>query len=1111
MRRCGGRLLPATLAVLAALLLAGTAGAANYIANGSFEGSTSGWNGWQASLSIVTPGYDGTRSVRVARTTGAYYSIVTAGKPVASTMQGVVYTATAWVRSVKPGKSVCIKVREWSGATQIASAERCLVTTSAWQKLTVGYAARGTARQLDMYLHQPSSAVAGDSFDADLISLTDPDTTPPDTTITSGPSGSTTATDASFAFASSESGSTFQCRLDAAAWAACSSPKSYSALAVGSHTFEVRATDAAGNVDASPASRSWTVVGPVAAETTITAGPSGVDAAGRPTFQFSSSDPAATFECSLDSRPWSACVSPYSIGVASGSHTFDVRAVNGAGADPTPARRTWWADPLLPNGTFELSTTGWDGYQVAGWKGYQSTLSTGTGRSGSSGVVAYASGTSYSAYSQPRPVNVTVAGRIYTVDGWIRSSVAGRTFCLRARELSGNTLVGSAQRCTASSTTWVRVPFSYTAVGGNELEIDVYQTVAPVAGDSFEVDDVTVDDGRSRAPTPPAGADPTLTVAADIAACGAAGDEETARLLDGIPGQIQTVGDNAYPNGTAGQFAGCFGSSWGRHKDRLNPALGDHELDTDPQANPYFDYFGAAAGPRGKGYYSYDIGAWHVIVLNANCAMVGGCDAGSPEELWLRADLAASSANCTVAVVPAPLFSSGTVHGSKAAMRPFWQALYEGGAELVLSGDDHIYERFVPQTPAGVRDDSMGVRQFVVGTGGYSHYGIGTPLANSEARNNDTFGVLSLTLRAGAYDWRFVAQDGRTFADSGSGSCHASPRDTTPPTVALTAPADGASVSGTTTVSADAADNVSIARVDFLVNGSPVGSSTAAPYSASWNTTSTANGQATVVAKAFDAAGNSSTSTRTVMVNNAPAPGPSTSIDSGPSGTTSATDATFTFSSTTSGATFQCALDGAAWSACTSPKAYTGLAAGSHTFTARAVNSSGVVDPAPPSRTWTIQSAPPPPPANVIANGTFEGSLDGWYGYKAALSLVGNAHSGAQAAHAVLNAPGTSFSMITAPPAVSNTTTGTAYSATAWVRSDVAGKSVCLRIRENAPGGVVAGSVLRCLTATAAWQQFPVLVYNAVGSGNTIEVYVYLDAAVAGDSFDLDDVSLVQG
>jgi hypothetical protein len=262
-----------------------------------------------------------------------------------------------------------------------------------------------------------------------------------------------------------------------------------------------------------------------------------------------------------------------------------------------------------------------------------------------------------------------------------------------------------------------------------------------------------------------------LVGAGDIADCtDLSGAEATAKLLEAIPGTVMAVGDLAYPDGTQANFA-CYDKTWGRVKARTRPAVGNHEFHS-TGATYYFSYFGPAAGDATKGYFSYELGVWHVIVLNSECAAVGGCEQGSKEEQWLRSDLANHHAACTLAYFHKPLFSSGGTHGDAAEFRAFWQALYEAHADVVVNGHDHDYERFAPQNPAGEADGAHGIREFVVGTGGKSHRPFAAPHPNSEVRNADTFGVLKLALRAGAYDWQFIPEAGKTFTDSGSGSCH---------------------------------------------------------------------------------------------------------------------------------------------------------------------------------------------------------------------------------------------------------------------------------------------------------------------------------------------------
>jgi len=264
------------------------------------------------------------------------------------------------------------------------------------------------------------------------------------------------------------------------------------------------------------------------------------------------------------------------------------------------------------------------------------------------------------------------------------------------------------------------------------------------------------------------GSDPVLVGAGDIAECGHNRDEETATLLDGIRGTVFTTGDNTYPVGAPADFSNCYEPSWGRHRVRTRPAPGNHDYATS-QGAPYYDYFGSvAAGP--SGWYSYDLGTWHVVVLNSNCSVVS-CTAGSPQETWLRADLAAHPAECTIAMWHHPRFSSGG-HGDQVAVQPLWQALYDSGVEVVLNGHDHDYERFEPLDDTGSPDAAHGIREFVVGTGGASHGAISSVRAGSAIHEEHVYGVLKLTLHDSSYEWQFTAVPGFAFTDAGTSACH---------------------------------------------------------------------------------------------------------------------------------------------------------------------------------------------------------------------------------------------------------------------------------------------------------------------------------------------------
>jgi len=240
-------------------------------------------------------------------------------------------------------------------------------------------------------------------------------------------------------------------------------------------------------------------------------------------------------------------------------------------------------------------------------------------------------------------------------------------------------------------------------------------------------------------------------------------------MLDDLDGTILTLGDNAYPDGTAADFANCYAPTWGRHLSRTYPSAGNHDYETDAAAG-YFAYFGDRAGAPGEGWYSFELAGWHLIALNSNCDLVGGCGPDSPQAAWLRADLAEHPYECTLAYWHHPRWSSGDEHGSDPLTDEFWRILFDAGGDLVLTAHDHLYERFVPMDAAGAASPG-GMTEFVVGTGGRSLYAFATPLPTSAARDNATYGVLRLTLHPDAYDWEFVAATDTGFADAGSADC----------------------------------------------------------------------------------------------------------------------------------------------------------------------------------------------------------------------------------------------------------------------------------------------------------------------------------------------------
>jgi len=267
-----------------------------------------------------------------------------------------------------------------------------------------------------------------------------------------------------------------------------------------------------------------------------------------------------------------------------------------------------------------------------------------------------------------------------------------------------------------------------------------------------------------------------LIGAGDIASCkDPEGARATAKLIEQIPGTVFAAGDLAYEKGSAEEFKNCYDAAWGRFKDRTKPALGNHEY-VDPTASAYFQYWGTQAGPRGKGYYSYELGDWHIVVLNTNCYVkeMEGCSAGSAQDAWLKEDLAKRPSACILAYGHHALFSSGVFkkHAVHPELKQLWEDLYAAHADVVLAGHEHSYERFALQDPEGKSDPVNGIREIVVGTGGRSHDLLGFATPNSEVREWDTFGVLKLTLSPGKYSWEFIPEEGKNFHDVGSGACH---------------------------------------------------------------------------------------------------------------------------------------------------------------------------------------------------------------------------------------------------------------------------------------------------------------------------------------------------
>ncbi len=394
-----------------------------------------------------------------------------------------------------------------------------------------------------------------------------------------------------------------------------------------------------------------------------------------------------------------------------------------------------------------------------------------------------------------------------------------------------------------------------------------------------------------------AGSDPVIAAAGDIA-CDPADSKfnggqgvsngcrqgATSNLLvnAGLTA-VLALGDDQYYCGSYQAFVGSYGPSWGRVKSITYPSVGNHEYLTNggsgastgcdasnANAAGYYRYYGSAAGDPTRGYYSFNIGAWHLVALNTQCSSVGGCSANSPQGKWLAADLDAHPNQCTLAFFHIPLFSSGGRASSNS--NAMWQILYAHHADVVLNGHDHVYERFAPQTPTGSADPANGIREFIVGTGGANLTSFASTAANSQVRNNSTFGVLGMTLHPTGYDWQFVPEAGKTFTDAGSGTCHASGGggggggDTSKPTVpaitSATAPSSGrVDVAWTTST-----DNVGVTGYTIYRNGTSVGTTNGPTATSFSDLTVSPSTTYSYTVDAFDAAGNHSAPSLAALV-----------------------------------------------------------------------------------------------------------------------------------------------------------------------------------------------------------------------------------------------------
>jgi hypothetical protein len=274
-------------------------------------------------------------------------------------------------------------------------------------------------------------------------------------------------------------------------------------------------------------------------------------------------------------------------------------------------------------------------------------------------------------------------------------------------------------------------------------------------------------------PSPAGAATVSIFAMGDVAGCTSGhqpkGSKATVDLIAGLSGQLALLGDVVQgPSAKLVDYRNCYDPHWGRFRSRTRPVPGNHDY-LASGANGYFDYWGSIAGARGQGYYAWQAGAWRIYALNSNCGKTSGCGPGSPMYTWLRNQLASSSSTCQLAYFHHGRWSQGQ-HGPNSSMSAIYQLLYRAGAELVLSGHDHTYQRFPALDPSGQRD-SDGIVQIIAGTGGASHYGFTGKGPAPVVKNNTAFGVVALDLSDSSWSLRFVPEPDKSFRDSASGQC----------------------------------------------------------------------------------------------------------------------------------------------------------------------------------------------------------------------------------------------------------------------------------------------------------------------------------------------------
>jgi hypothetical protein len=644
------------------------------------------------------------------------------------------------------------------------------------------------------------------------------DTTAPSTTIGSAPPNPSNSTNPSFAFSANEL-ATFECSLDGAAFASCTSPKSYSGLTDGSHTFRVRATDQAGNTGL-PTSYAWTIDGTPPPAPTISSQPTNPTTSTSATLAFSDAEADVTLLCQLDGGGFSTCTSPKSYsGLAEGSHTFDVKARDSIGNESAAASYTWAVDTTPPVAILASTppnpsnqTTATFGFFASEQSTFQCKLDGGAfaactspqfyaGISDGShtfqvkatdtaGNVGAATGYTWSVDATPPAIALTSPANGDTRAEWptfrgAAGTAPGDSSTVTLKLYPGSTPSGSPlQTLTATA----GAGGDYAVLSSSPLNPGTYTARA-------QQNDSAGNTGSSSANTFTVG-DPVIFAAGSLASCYDSGaGRVVASVLSTEPDALlQTLGNHSYENGQPSDFACGYNQTYAAVKARTYPAVGNHDMYVTSEGpggvgfHNAFDAQLAKLGPTAsdptKVYYSYDLGAWHIVVLNDTCLVSGsggtpGCNEAVQEQ-WLQNDLSTHPNLCVLGIVNRPRWSSDNNQG-RTDHGVYWDIFYQYGVDLVLSGAGHHYERFAPMDPSANLDLSYGVRQIISGHGGYGSNPIVALMANSEVYDSTSYGALKVTLHSGSYDWRFmpiadgVDPGGGSFTDSGSGNCHGAP------------------------------------------------------------------------------------------------------------------------------------------------------------------------------------------------------------------------------------------------------------------------------------------------------------------------------------------------